>query len=287
MSHWNLDPSLIYVGLAAVLYWVGGRRGAVPGSRVGGVKPGFQAGERRHQLLREISFWLGLASIVLATCSPIDYYSGQLVMIHMDQHIILLTVSPPLILMGRPWPRMWRALPLNTRTTAGRAIAQAWWTAPLRFLSRPIPAFIMFNGFMLMWHLPALYNATLYHRWIHDLEHTTYFFTGLLFWAHVIDPGPLRAELNWLWRAMYVIGAMVVGWVLAIALVIYPHVLYPYYAHLASRPWGISAIEDQQMGGGMLWVLGSISYTIYILIAFGRWAAPEASIPKPRTAVTT
>ncbi len=85
---------------------------------------------------------------------------------------------------------------------------------------------------------------------VHDLEHAMFFFTGLLFWARVIDPGPLRPRLIWPARIAYVVGAMVVGWVLAITLVLVPHPLYPHYAALAHRPGGISALTDQQLAGG-------------------------------------
>ena len=77
------------------------------------------------------SFVAGLLTIVVALDSPLDTYADQLFWVHMTQHILLLTVAPPLILLGRPWPRMWRALPLPTRTTVGRTIARARWTAPL------------------------------------------------------------------------------------------------------------------------------------------------------------
>ncbi len=71
------------------------------------------------------SFVAGLVTIVLALDSPIDGYADQLFWVHMLQHVLLLTVAPPLILLGRPWPRMWRALPLESRTTVGRTLARS------------------------------------------------------------------------------------------------------------------------------------------------------------------
>jgi cytochrome c oxidase assembly factor CtaG len=107
-----------------------------------------------------------------------------------------------------------------------------------------------------------------------------FFFTGLLFWARVIDPGPLRPRLEWPFRVAYVVGAMVVGWILAITLVLVPHPLYAHYADLAARPGGISALTDQQIAGGVMWVLGSISFTVAMLVGFYRWLEPE-SYPPP------
>jgi cytochrome c oxidase assembly factor CtaG len=231
-----------------------------------------------------VAFVAGLAAIVLALDSPIDAYSDKLFWVHMGQHILLLTVAPPLILLGRPWPRMWRALPLRSRVQIGRTLARARWTAPIRVLARPLPAWLLFTMTMVAWHIPGPYDATLRSQAIHSCEHAMFFFAGLLFWAHVVGPSPLRPRLGWPARAAYVIGAMIVGWMLAIALVLLPQPLYGHYAALATRPGGISALIDQQLAGGMMWVPGSISYTIAAVYIFWRWLEPEGT---RRTAMTT
>lgn len=266
LTAWSLDPSLVYVIPAALLYWLGGRRGHR-----------WAAGEP----WRTAAFYGGLLAIVIALDSPLDDYADQLFWAHMVQHIILLTVAPPLILLGRPWPRMWRALPMRWRTTLGRTIGQASWTAPLRTLAHPIPAWLLYSASIVAWHIPAAYNATLSSQPIHDCEHAMFFFSGLLFWAHVVNPGPLRHRLAWPARVAYVVGAMVVGWILAITLVVVPHPIYGHYAALATRPGGISALTDQQIAGGMMWVPGSISYTVAVLIAFWRWLEPARPEPNP------
>ncbi len=104
-----------------------------------------------------------------------------------------------------------------------------------------------------------------------------FFFAGLLFWARVIDPGPLRPRLLWPQRIAYVSGAMVVGWMLAIVLALEPHAIYGYYAALKSRPGGISALTDQQFAGGVMWVPGSVAYTVTFLIGFYRWLEPRSN----------
>ena len=204
-----------------------------------------------------------------------DRRSTQLFWVHMVQHILLLAVAPPLILMARPWPRLWRAIPRRIRIPLGRKLASGNATKPLRWLAHPLPAWTLFNVDMVVWHLPKFYNFTLGHQWVHDCEHTLFFFTGMLFWAHIVDPGPIRARLTWPLRTAYVIGAMVVGWMLAIAFVLYPTPLYPHYADLLHRPGGLSAIDDQQVAGGMMWVFGSISYTVTAIYAFWRWVEPD------------
>ncbi len=280
LSRWSLDPGLIYVVVSAMLYLLGGR------------------GRFRPRPLQALSFFAGLVAIVVALDSPLDVYADQLFWVHMLQHVVLLTVAPPLILLGRPWPTMWRALPLGLRTAVAHALARARWTAPLRALAHPIPAWLLFNATVIGWHIPAAYDATLTNGLLHACEHAMFFFSGLLFWARVIDPGPLRPRLVWPVRIAFTVGAMVVGWVLAITLVVVPHAIYGYYAALQSRPGGISAITDQQLAAGMMWVPGSISYTITFLIGFYRWLEPdrpggtaEAARDQPttpaRTAITT
>ena len=114
-----------------------------------------------------------------------------------------------------------------------------------------------------------------------------FFFIGLLFWARVIDPGPLRPRLVWPARIAYAAGAMVVGWLLAITLVIVPHPIYGYYAALQSRPGGISALTDQQLAAGVMWVPGSLAYTITFIIGFYRWLEPDRSAWAAPAAFTT
>jgi putative membrane protein len=269
---WSIEPPLAYVALAGLLYWLGGRR---------------RATAARHERWQTAAFLGGLLTIVLALDSPLDEWADELFWAHMLQHVLLLTVAPPLILLGRPWPRMWRALPLGPRTAIGRGLARSRFTAPLRALARPVPAWLLFNATILVWHLPAAYNATLTSNAVHQLEHAMFFFTGLLFWARVIDPGPLRPRLAWPARIAYVVGAMVVGWTLAIGLVLAPHPLYAHYASLTHRPGGISALTDQQIAAGVMWVPGSIAYTIAFLIGFYRWLEPERGVRPPRPALTT
>ncbi len=265
---WSLDPSLLYVGLAAALYVLGGR------------------GRNRPQPLQALAFFAGLLVIVIALCSPIDYYADELFWAHMAQHILLLTVAPPLLLLGRPWPRMWRALPLDPRTKVARTIARSRWVAPLRVLARPVPAWILFNATIIGWHIPAAYDATLTSGVIHSIEHAMFFFTGLLFWARVIDPGPLRPRLVWPVRIAYAASTMVVSWMLAITLVMVQHPIYGYYAALQVRPGGISALTDQQLAAGIMWVPGSLAYTITFIIGFYRWLEPDRS-PNPAPAAFT
>lgn len=258
LGNWSWDPSLFYVVPAAILYARGSRT---------------KAG--RPRALQALAFYAGLATIVLAVDSPIDAYADQLLWAHMAQHILLLTAAPPLILLGRPWPRMWRGLPLGWRRALAREATQSRLAAPLRALAKPLAAWILFNATIIVWHIPAAYDLTEGNGVVHACEHALFFFFGLLFWARVIDVGPLRPHIGAVARLAYIVGAMTVGWVLAIVFVVAPTPIYSHYADLASRPGGISALTDQQLAGGMMWVAGSIAYTIALIIGLYLWVAPE------------
>jgi putative membrane protein len=269
LGHWSWDPALLYVVPAAVLYALGSR------PRAG-----------RPSALQAASFYAGLLTVVLAVDSSIDAYADELLWVHMGQHILLLTVAPPLILLGRPWPTIWRALPLGVRTALARSIARSPGAAPLRALAAPLAAWVLFNATIVVWHIPAAYDLTEASAVAHACEHAMFFFFGLLFWARVIDVGPLRPHIEWPARIAYIVGAMIVGWVLAIVFVVAPQPIYAHYAHLASRPGGISALTDQQLAGGMMWVGGSVAYTVALLVGLYYWVAPEpparAPVPDPR-----
>jgi putative membrane protein len=267
LSSWNVEPPLVFCVLCGVLYWRGGRR---------------QASSRRTGLERRGRAWLfyaGLVTIVIALDSPLDSLSSRLFAAHMAQHVLLLTVAPALIVLSAPWSRLWQPLPLDFRRSAARTVLLAPGWAPVRSaaraVARPLPAWVLFNANLVLWHVPVLYDATLSSAAVHDLEHALFLVTGLLFWAQIVDSAPFHARLDWLHRIAYVTGAIAVGWVLAIVLATAPSPLYVGYASLAHRPGGLSALGDQQIAAGVMWVPGSIAFAVAFIVFFYRWLGPE------------
>jgi cytochrome c oxidase assembly factor CtaG len=198
----------------------------------------------------------------------------------MTQHMLLLTVVPPLILLGRPWATIARALPLGVRRPIARGLARGVWSAPLRTvgrgLTRPATALVLFTGTLVAWHLPALYDATLRSSLVHDFEHALFLAAGLLYWSQLIDSPPFRSRLGFLERAVYATFGMAVCSALGLVLAFAPSPLYPGYADLVSRPAGISALADQHLAGGIMWVPGSIAFTAAIVIFAYRWLEETA-----------
>jgi putative membrane protein len=266
IASWSLDPALVLVATAAGAYALGSHRTVTPASA------------RRDQRRRSVCFYAALAVIVAALDSPIERLSAQLFWVHMTQHVLLLVVAPPLLVFARPWSRIWRALSLDSRRTLAHALVLGRPMLPLRrfarALGRPLPSFLAFSGVLIAWHVPSLFDATLHSAALHALEHSLFFFTALLFWKHALHSPPLRAPLPEPARAAYVIGAMIVTWALAVVLALEPHALYAPYVHELHRPGGISALADQQLAAGVMWVPGSISFLIVLFGQVHSWLAP-------------
>lgn len=220
---------------------------------------------------RAAAFYGGLAALLVALVGPLDDLADRLFCVHMVQHVLLLTVAPPLLVLGRPWLRVWRPLPLGLRRPAARGAVRAAAAAP------PVAAWLLMNGALVGWHLPVLYDAAVRHDGIHFLEHASFLLTGLLFWAIALGAPPLQARLGEVWRLAYLTLALFPGWGLAIVLAFARGPVYPAYADLASRPGGLSALADQQLAAGVMWVPGSIAYLVAIVVLFYRWLDPAAA----------
>lgn len=263
---WPFEPVvLVGVELAGVLYIVGGL----------GV---------RTARWRSISFWLALLSILIALQSPIEMLARQLFWIHMVQHLILMTVTAPLLALASPWTRLWRALPRSWRRGIARPLFRSTRLAPLRstyhWIAKPSVVWTAATLNLWFWHVPALYDLTLRNHTLHHVEHTLFLGLSIAFWAQVIDQYPFRSRLSSMGRAVYLFTAMIQSWGLAAVL---SFATAPFYAYVSMswRPGGISALTDQQLGGGMMWVPGAVTYSIAFVALLFRWLADEDTHDEP------
>ncbi len=268
---WIGGPALLWVLTAAVLYWLGGRHG--------------RRTPRAADRWRAVAFAGGLLAILAAVDSPVDEFADRLFWVHMVQHILLIGVAPPLLALARPWTRMWHGIPVEYRRPATREIATAPAWAPLRraaaFAGGPLASWLIFNVTFCAWHLPVLYDAALRSPAVHALEHFLFFGTALLFWTRVVYSPPWRSPLSEMGKLVYLGSTLVVGWVLAIVLALATTPLYSVYAGEASRPGHISALTDQQLAAGVMWVPGSLAYTIAIVVIAYRWLEPRNARERP------
>ena len=253
--------------MAAALYALGGlgRSGTGP----------------RGRRWREASFYLGVAVVFVALEPPFDNWADTSFALHMTQHVLLMGVASPLLVLGRPWPRMWMPFPGRARRGVARSLARGRWSAPLRLaarvLTKPPVAVALLGATLGVWHIPALYDAAARNEGIHLLEHTCFVAAALLFWGPLLEAPPVRARIDHLRRAGWFAAGAVPGWILAIVLAEATNPLYPYYATLGHRAFGLSAIADQQIGAGVMWVPGSLANFICFIIYVYRWLEPGAA----------
>jgi putative membrane protein len=268
---WTGGPALLWVACAALLYWLGGR--------------GIRSPQRAADRWRTAAFVGGLGAIVVALGSPIDNLADRLFWVHMIQHVLLIGVAPPLLALARPWTRMLRGFPIEYRRAVARGLSHGPRWRRLRQAGRVagggLASWLIFNLTFCAWHLPPLYDAALRVPPLHALEHLAFFSTALLFWTRVVYSPPWRSRLSELGKLAYLGSTLVVGWVLAIVLALATSQLYSAYAAEASRPGHISALTDQQLAAGVMWVPGSLSYTIAMVVIVYRLLEPREARSRP------
>lgn len=229
---------------------------------------------------RAAAFYLGLVVVAFALGSPFDSLADRLFAVHMLQHVLLVFVAAPLFVHGAPWLAPLRLLPRRLHRPVAGTVAgwhsSSWWATVRPFVG-PGLAWLAFTVDLWAWHLPPLYDATLRHQGVHDLEHVTFLVLGIGFWTPVMDSPPLRSALGGLQRCVYLVAAMASSWVLAFALVLAPHPLYAPYAGELHRPGGLSALADQQLAAGVMWGPGSVPLSVALFVAIYGWLGGDGS----------
>jgi len=199
----------------------------------------------------------GLASFWLAIASPLDAFANFLLTVHMVQHMLLMLVAPPLILLASPQIPLLRGLPL---WAARDALGPFLNWPPLKRVGRALthPAFCWLAATvaLLAWHIPAAYDLALANPGWHGVEHFSLFGTSLLFWWPVIQPWPSTPQWPHWSIPAYLLAGDVVATALAAILCFSDRPLYLAYAGVP-RLFGWSQINDQVAAGALMWVFGS------------------------------
>jgi cytochrome c oxidase assembly factor CtaG/polyferredoxin len=215
---------------------------------------------------RAACFFAGLATIWLAIASPLDVLGSWLLLAHMAQHLLLMSVAPPLLLLGAPTVPLLRGVPRGwMRDGLGPLFTSRTVHAVGRFLTHPATGWIAMNLAYLGWHVPTAYELALRSPTWHEVEHSCFLLTSLLFWWTVLEPWPSRGRWS-RWAAVpYLVTADLANTALSAFLAFSSGVLYPTYA-TAPRIFGLSAMQDQAAAGAFMWVVGS---AIYLVPAIG------------------
>ena len=247
---WSFDPWIMLpLILAAALYLCGTARLWR--------RAGMGRGVRYWQLALYVAGWLALAG---ALVSPLHWWGEHLFTAHMIEHEIVMVVAAPLLVAGRPLgAALWAFPDRLRRRLAGAAQGGLW-----RWLSLPATATILHGLAIWVWHMPPLFDATVTHVGLHRAQHLSFLLSGLLFWWALLRRAHPAAAAGHLFITMVHTG------VLGALLTFSPRVLYTQQtAHAAL--WGLTALEDQQIAGLVMWVPGGTVYAAVMLTMVSRW----------------
>ncbi len=230
-------------------------------------------------LWRGAYFLCAIVIILLGDSAPIDILSGRFFWVHMIQHLLLLVVMAPLLVAAAPLQPLWLGLPGWARRlvkVAARLKAKRVLYRVEHWLRQPaISCGLLIIGIW-VWHWPALYDLALTNEAIHDwCEHLTFLAVSLLFWTQVIPSPPLRPRLGYIGQLVCVGVAIAQNVVLA-ALLGFAQVPLYAYAHLAQWPGGLTALQDQQLGAGIMWTFGDLPFGIALATLVHRWLASQS-----------
>jgi len=253
---WSWEPGVISsLVLSAILYGVGLYKLRKTASRK----------RRQHE---EIFFYGGWLALAVALVSPIHRWGGWLFSVHMVQHELLMVVAAPLIVLGRPGLLMLKGLPAK-RARSLMAFFKMIGATELWFLvSSPLPAWILHAAALWCWHIPFLFEATFRSEWAHALQHASFFVTAIWFW-HSVFRGPRRAQ-GFGVAVVVLFTTAIHSSVLGALLTFAPHAWYPSYNYTA-RYFGLTPLEDQQLGGLIMWIPAGLSYVLAALALFLAW----------------
>ncbi len=229
---------------------------------------------------RLAAYLTGLLVLGLALTSPIDVLGGQFFFMHMIQHLLLVMVVPPLLWLASPLPFGLWGLPAPARRQVGEWLKpKASFRRRLRSLTPPGITWMLFVAALLGWHDPGMYQAALRNDTIHDLEHLSFFLPAMLFWWRVIGAAPhVHKRLSRGARIAYVLGAAPPNMFAGMTIAFSGQLIYSYYAGVP-RLWGMSALDDQRLGGILMWIPGSMMYILAALVFIARWMQEEERKP--------
>ena len=271
-EHWSFDPFLIIVIAVVAWHEIGLARLAARS----------RPERTRERRLRSIWFYAGLAVLLIAVQSPLDYWAEDYFFVHMIQHLLLMFGAPTLIVAGAPWQPLLDALPRQGGKALTREVLTRGWARPLRavaaFALRPWVAVTLFSAVMVIWHLPSLYDLGQRDQAVHIwLVHGSYLAVGLLFWLQFIPSVPFRITMTPVSQASALLATNLVMWALAMAMGFLSSTSwYSVYGHTPGVT--LPPYVDQQIGAGILWICGDFWAIPTMIFVVRRLMAEDGSV---------
>jgi len=248
LNEFTVHPSTVIgvVGLGALYLW---RARHAPA----------EVAERSPTSGQRASFFVALATILLSLNGWLhDLSDSYLFSAHMVQHLVLTLVAPPLLILGTPG---WMLRPALRWRGVGPVA---------RFVTRARTAFVLFNLVIIAWHLPGLYEFAMEHHNIHIVQHLCFMVAATLMWWPILSPMPELPRLSYPLQMLYLFLMTIPMSIVAVCIAYADHALYPFYA-AAPRIWGITPMQDQLIGGLIMWIPGGLFFFTVISVIFFRW----------------
>jgi putative membrane protein len=250
---WSFEPFVVIaLALSAWLYRRGARRMV----------------NRSLRDAESFAFLAGWLTLVIALVSPLDRLGAALFSAHMTQHEVLMLIAAPLLILGRPLAPFLLALPAHWR----RELTAPWKTGMARrgwrFLVSPFVAWLTHAVVLWVWHAPALFQATLESESVHAAQHLSFLVSALLFCEALIHGRERR--LGYGAAVIYVFTTAVHTSALGALLTFSPTLWYSAYQE-STAAWGLTPMEDQQLGGLIMWVPAGVVYLVAGLSLFALW----------------
>ena len=275
-SHWSGNVAALAVYLVAAVAHLFGVGESVTSARRHGrsVPP--------EKLAQAVCFQAGLLLALLAVVSPVGYWSYRFVWVRDLQDVMLAMVAPALIVLGAPWQPLRRAFggrrqhqeedPETSDQGAGMTRTSG---APAGWQAGPVLAAAVFCGIWWAWHLPGPFDAALHSSALYALEVASYLAAGCWLWVQLIGTRPLAPRMAPMRTAALVVAVAAATTVLGVMRTFSPAVTYPAYLNPGHRVFSI--VSDQQVGGGILWVIPLIPFSVLMVLLVFRWLDDEES----------
>jgi cytochrome c oxidase assembly factor CtaG len=222
---------------------------------------------------RAAAFATGLSVLALALLSPLDALASRSFALHMVQHEVLMLAAAPLLVLGRGLPTLLWALPHAARLAAGRATRASWLRASWNLVTTPIAAWLLHAAALWIWHFPPFFNAAVANGAVHDWQHVSFLITALIFWHALLRHSTKDAR----GIAIVSLFTTTIHTGLLGALLTFARTpLYTTFDHGLLAYGSLTALEDQQLGGLIMWVPGALVYVGAALALLAGWLAESS-----------
>ena len=245
-THWNFDWLLLITWVVPLLLYV---RGAM---------------SYPLEHWRIGAFFMGMAALFVALISPLDAVSESLFAAHMVQHLLLMLVAAPLLVVSRPLAPLLRGLPKVWRKTIGMGAHHPTLQGVWATLTGFVTVIVLHIGTIWLWHVPTLYSAALRNETVHIVEHISFFVPAALYWWMIVNRDHFGGRILSLFSVMMASGLLGALMTFASA---------PWYADHAPyvAAWGLTPLDDQQLAGLFMWIPAGMLYAAIAAMLLGAW----------------